>query len=109
MNKTLSVVTMSAVACVVMLGVAVLRSTHVFAQQDGGVSDQAAAQIAAIAAVKQSLTPAQQKVDSNLVFAAKAANGELAGTGIDTIPSVAGTADQAAQNGYVTVDINATV
>jgi hypothetical protein len=107
MKKALSVVSVVAVSCVAVMGVAVWRSAHVFAQQDSGVSDQAAAQIAAIAAIKQSFTPAQQKIDSNLVFAAKAANGELAGTGVDTIPSVA--AQTADENGYVTVDISGSV
>jgi hypothetical protein len=109
MKNILSVVSVLAVSCVGVMGLAMLRSTQVLAQQDPGaqaLSDAAAAQIAAIAAIKQSFTAAQQKIDSNLVFAAKAASGELAGTGIDQIPSVAGVADS---SGYVTVDIQGTV
>jgi hypothetical protein len=109
MRKTFSVVTVLAVSCVGVLGVVMLRSAPVSAQQDPGVSGQAAALMAQITAIKQGFTPAQQKIDSNLVFAAKASTGELAGTGIDTVPSVAQTAAQAAQDGYVTVDINGNV
>src|SRR5690349_7371738 len=107
MKKALSVVTVLVVSCVAVVGVIAWQSSHVLAQQDTGISDQVAAKMAMIAAIKQQFTSAQQKVDSNLVFAAKAASGELAGTGVDTVPSVQSTPVDA--NGYVDVDINANV
>jgi hypothetical protein len=107
MKKALSVVIVVVVSCVGALGVIAWQSSHVFAQQDTGISDQVAAQMATIVAMKQQFTISQQKVDSNLVFAAKAANGELAGTGVDTVPSVQAPAVDT--NGYVTVDISGNV
>ncbi len=107
MNKSFSVVTLLAVSCVSVMGLVMLRSAHVLAQQDQGVSDSAVAQMVAIAAIKQSFTAAQQKVDSNLVFAAKAAGGELAGTTVDTIPSVTGPGTDLTD--YVAVDITGNV
>jgi Subtilase family len=103
MKKTLSVLTVLAFSIAGVLGVFVLRSAHVFAQQDSvpGIADSALAQMATIANIKQSFTPRQQKIDATLVFTAKAAAGDLAGTGIDTIPSISGST----LDGYVTVDI----
>ncbi len=108
MKKTLSVLTVLAMSCAAVLGVVMLRSVHVFAQQDSGVdgiSATAIAQMAAIANIKQSFTPIQQKIDANLVFAAKAAAGDLAGTGVDTIQSLSGSD----LNHEVIVDISGTV
>src|SRR5215470_4607555 len=79
--------------------VLVLGGTQAFAQQ--GIADSASQQIADIISVKQGFTPAQMKIDANLVFAAKVANGELTGTSVTDIASPAGTDLQ----GNVTVDI----
>ena len=107
MRKSLSVLSVIAVSCAGVLGVVVLRSARVHAQQDGveGISASALAQMAAIATIKQSFTPVQQKIDANLVFAAKAAAGDLAGTGVDSIPSLSGSD----LNRALTVDISGTV
>src|SRR6266853_626685 len=69
------------------------------------LSASATAQITEILRAKSQLTAAQQKIDSNLVFAAKAARGELAGTSF-------GARIQAVQtdaSGLVTVDIKGAV
>jgi len=107
MKKRISVVSLIAVSCAGVLGLVVLRSAHLLAQQDGvdGISSSALAQMAAIANIKQSFTAVQQKIDANLVFAAKAAAGDLAGTGVDSIPSLSGSD----LNGSITVDISGTV
>jgi len=76
-------------------------STLAFGQ---GVSAPASAQISGVLAAKSQFTDAQKKIDSNLVFAAKVARGELAG-------SVFGGALRAVATdaaGLVTVDIQGT-
>ena len=93
MKKILSVLTLTAVQA---LGV-----TQALAQQVGGIADSAAQQIAEILSIKQGFTSAQTKIDANLVFAAKAANGELNGTTVADIASPPSTDPQ----GNVTVDI----
>jgi subtilisin family serine protease len=87
------------------------------AGQDGvlGISDSAMQQIAAMAQMKQSLTPAQRKVDSTLLLAKKSAAGELAGTSLlniqavtDLVSSLAPTPEGALQSS-VSVDIKGNV
>jgi hypothetical protein len=108
MKKTLSISTVLAMSCAGVLGFVLVRSVRVQAQQDFGVegiSPAAIAQMATIAGVKQSFTPVQQKIDANLVFAAKAAAGDLAGTGVDQIASLSGSD----LNAFVNVDISGAV
>ena len=74
-----------------VIGVGALLSVKALAQQatdEQGISGVALQQIADIATIKQSFTPAQQKIDSSLVFAAKAASGELAGSSVADIASM---------------------
>ena len=87
------------------------------AEQDSvaGISDSAMQQIVAIAQMKQSLTPAQRKVDSTLLIAAKSAGGELASSSLqniqsvtDLVASLAPTPDAALQSS-VAVDIKGNV
>lgn len=111
MKRTFSGLTVAAVSVPGVIGLAVLLSVHALAQQrpsPPGISGSAAEQIVATVAMKRSFTPAQQKIDSNLVFAARAARGQLAGTRVADIDSVAG-ATGADLDGYVTVDIDASV
>jgi len=85
--------------------------------QDGvsGISDSVMQQIVAIQQMKQSFTPAQRKIDSTLLFAAKSASGELAGTSIKDIQSVTDLVSQlaptpeAALQSNVAVDIKGSV
>src|SRR5262245_55887438 len=89
----------------VVASVALLTS-HSFAQQGPqDIADSALQQIAEITAMKQALTAAQQKIDSNLVFTAKAANGDLAFTAVSDAPGIVAT-DPAAS---VTVEIYGTI
>src|SRR5262245_16608418 len=94
MKRILSLLTLSTISAF---------GTYAFAQQVGpeGIAESAAQQIAEIIAIKRGFTIAQMKVDSNLVFAAKAASGELTGTSVADITSPAGIDVQ----GNVTVDI----
>jgi subtilisin family serine protease len=101
MKRTSSRLTLAVVSCLGVVGL--VLSVHTFAQQgpEQGISASAVEQIVATATLKRSLTRAERKMDSNLVFAVKAARGQLAGTRVDGITSAA-TADL---NGYVPVDI----
>jgi hypothetical protein len=83
----------------ILAAVLVSGGTPAFAQQ--GIANSASQQIADIINVKQGFTAAQMKIDANLVFAAKVANGELTGTSVTDIASPADTDLQ----GNVTVDI----
>jgi hypothetical protein len=70
-----------ALAALLASGTAAVLSMHAFAQQGYGVQgidDAAVQQILVIASMKQGFTEAQQKIDSNLVFAAKIAGGDPA-------------------------------
>ena len=55
------------------------------AQQSGGLSPQVAAQMDALMAEKASRTPAQRKMDSQLVYAAKMARGEQIAPNVATL------------------------
>jgi hypothetical protein len=91
MKKTLPLVTAAAVS---VIGFGALLSMKANAQQAidaQGISDAALQQIVEIATIKQSFTPAQQKIDSHLVFAAKAANGELVASSVENIANEGGT------------------
>ena len=108
MKKIRPASTLTAGSAVAVIGFGVLLSMRAQAQQGTdaqGIADSALAQILEISTVKEGFTPAQTKIDSNLVFAAKAVRGELAGTSIATIDSVASTALQT----EVTVDISGNV
>jgi hypothetical protein len=98
--------TLAVTSSLVAIGLTLLPAVHTRAQGQaaGGISPAAVEQIAATVAVKRSFTRAERKIDSNLVFAAKAARGQLAGTPVADIQSVAG-ATGADLNGLVNVDI----
>jgi hypothetical protein len=79
-----------ALAALLASGTAAVLSMHAFAQQGYGVQgidDAAVQQILVIASMKQGFTEAQQKIDSNLVFAAKIAGGDPAAA---TVADIAG-------------------
>jgi hypothetical protein len=65
------------------------------------IADSAAQQIAEIHTLKQGFTDAQKKVEASLVFAARAANGQLSATSVANIASPPATDPL----GNVTVDI----
>jgi subtilisin family serine protease len=111
MKRTPARLTWAAVSSVGGIGLGVLLSVHALAQQGPGaqgISAAAVEQIVATAAIKRSFTRAEQKIDSNLVFAAKAARGQLAGTPAAGIDSVAG-ATATDLDSYVAVDISGSV
>lgn len=78
---------------------AAIGVTGLLAAQE--MSDSAMRQISAVINIKRSFTPAQKKIDSSLVFAAKAVRGELAGTSIESMVRKPGMHAQS----DVTVDI----
>src|SRR4030095_12688457 len=103
-----SVLTLSAVSAGCAIAVIALLSGHTFAQQGAGVdgiSDAAMQQIADILTSKASFTPDQAKLDSNLVFAVKAAAGDPAAASLADIASL-GVSDLDA---YVNVDVYGSV
>jgi subtilase family protein len=105
MRKLPPVLTASALSVLGAAGLAAVVSMQAFAQQGTGsleISAAAAEQIAAVLSIKEGFTPAQRKIDSTLVLAAKSAAGELAGTPVDGVPSVAA----AAIEQTVTVDVH---
>ena len=76
------------------------------------LSERAQAQIAALVADKAQRTPAQQKMDSHLIYAARILRGEPVAAGIATMPSVFNRVKVLAGTGsasIVEVDIKATV
>jgi hypothetical protein len=81
-----------------VIGVTGLLTTGAFAQEIG---DSAMRQMSAILNLKRSFTPAQKKMDSGLVFAAKAVRGELARTSVESMVRKPGMHAQS----DVTVDI----
>jgi len=82
-------------------------ASEIFAQQSDnvGIAESAAQQIAEIVALKNSLTPAQTKMDSSLALAAMGANGQLSATSI----AVAANPVTPNSSGNVAVDIYGTV
>lgn len=74
-------------------------------QDDGQISQQAAIRIQALIDEKDSRTPAQQKISSQLIYAAKMQKGEAISTLAPTLSVDIETTDE----GLVTVDIAAVV
>jgi hypothetical protein len=72
------------------------------------VAERARTQIALVTADKLGWTPAEQKMDSHLIYAARAMRGEPAVPGLAPLPHVIERA-QVDRQGIVTVDIKATV
>jgi hypothetical protein len=95
MKKIFSVLILAAIP---LFGV-----VQAFAQQAGadGIADSALTQMRQIIALKQGFTPAQQKIDANLVLAARAASGELAATAVASLAAPPAVDAQ----GNVTVEI----
>jgi hypothetical protein len=86
-----------------VIGLGGLLAGPVLAQQD--IGDSAVQQIAAISAAKANFTDAQNKIDSNLVFAAMAARNDVATASFSTAVSSAGVDDA----GMVAVDVGGNV
>lgn len=115
MRIPLSIVATVVLPAAAVVGLGLLLSTSTSAQQGTGVdgiAESVLEQIAAIEAIKDNLTPAQQKIESTLVLATKSANGELMGTSIanvqsvnDTLAGLAGTPVEALAS-QVVVDIH---
>ena len=106
MTKVPSTLTWVAVSVSAMLAVGALLSMQVRAQQGLGVQDISASalqQMAEISALKQGITEAQAKLESSLVFAEKAATGQMAGASSSRL-SIAG-----AEASTVDVDIYGTI
>src|ERR1044071_9312678 len=79
-HRTHLVVTLSMSVVAILVFVAFsMRSGHVDASaaMQSGISETAARQIDALIAEKESRTPAQQKIDSQLLYAAKMNRGEM--------------------------------
>ncbi len=74
-------------------------------QGDGQISESAARQIEALIAEKESRTPAQQKIDSQLIYAGKMYRGQSIAAGIPTLEVNVGLES----DGRVVVDITAYV
>jgi hypothetical protein len=62
-----------------------MRAVHVGASAQSDLSESAVRQINALIAEKESRTPAQQKIDSQLLYAAKMDRGEEIAEGIRTL------------------------
>src|SRR5436190_312067 len=106
MTKVPSTLTWVAASVSAMLAVGTLLSMQVRAQQGLGVQDISASalqQMAEISALKQGITETQAKLESSLLFAEKAATGQMAGATSSGL-SIAG-ADASA----VDVDIYGTI
>src|SRR5690349_8591896 len=116
MKKSLSIWMVAAASALVIFTVSEFFPRRALAQQDSGISDSALQQIATIVELKRNFTDAQKKLDSSLVFAVKAASGELAGTNIEGIggagtdlPAETTTVSPPDLQTTVTVDIHGTV
>ncbi len=72
---------------------------------DGKISDEAAKQIQALLDEKESRTPAQKKIDSNLLYQIKMERGEPIAKGVEKLQTDLTVDD----NGGITVDITARV
>jgi len=105
MKHTSSKWTVAAASAAVLAALIALLSNHAVAQQAQDIADSALQQIADISAIKRGLSPAQQKIESGLVFTAKKANGDLAFTSVSDVPGIE-TIDLVTS---VTVDISGTV
>ncbi len=90
-------------ALLVLLAFAVCAGTA--GAQSSGISPGAMAQLQAIIDEKKARTPAQQKVDSNLLYEAKQRRGVSIAAGVRTLA----TGVEVGPNGEVVVDITATV
>src|SRR5215470_13412357 len=103
MKNTSSNWTLAAASAAALAALVAFLSIHAVAQQAQDIADSALEQISEISAIKDGFTPAQQKIDSALVFAAKKANGDL------TFTSVADAPETIDPGTNVTVDISGTV
>jgi hypothetical protein len=104
MKRLLSASTLAVVSVLVVIGSGAVLSVRALAQQGSGpqgIADSALDEIVAISVIKQGFTDAQKKIDSNLVFAVKAAGGELTGSSVANIASVV----EATSQNRVSVDI----
>ena len=90
-------------ALLVLLAFAVCAGTA--GAESSGISPGAMAQLQAIIDEKKARTPAQQKVDSNLLYEAKQRRGVSIAAGVRTLA----TGVEVGPNGEVVVDITATV
>src|SRR6266446_4877404 len=77
----------------------------VSAQDTSRISDTAIQQIQALMSEKESRTPAQQKIDSQLLYAIKMRRGQGVAAGVQTLAVDVGADD----TGVVTVDVTAIV
>jgi subtilase family protein/VCBS repeat protein len=86
MNTTLERVALAVFAATVLVGFEPMTGgAQLEAQTAQAVSPQAAAQISALSAEKDARTPAQRKMASSLVFAAKMARGERIASNVATL------------------------
>src|SRR5262245_28553779 len=69
----------------VLAGATIPSTSRLHAQQTPSLSPQVMAQMSALAAEKRSRTPAQRKIDSNLLWGAKMARGEAIAQGVQTL------------------------
>ncbi len=81
------------------------EATQNAAAEDKGISAAAAAQIEALAAEKRSRTPAQRKIDTQLLYASKMSRGEPIAAGVQSLAVSVGETER----GRVVVDISGTV
>jgi VCBS repeat-containing protein len=95
----------AAAALALSTGAVALVAAPAGAAEPPAVSDPVAEQIAAIAAEKATRTPAERKVDSNLLYAAREAAGHRA---VDGAPQLRSTVEPRT-DGTVEVDLTATV
>lgn len=90
---------------VLVLAVGLVISTRRSAMAQGAISNNAWVQIQTLAEEKKSRTPAQRKVDSNMVLQLKRNRGIVMGNGLDTLDLGV----NVARNGKMEVDIRADV
>jgi hypothetical protein len=69
----------------VLAGATIPTTSRLHAQQRQGISPQAVAQMSALVAEKRSRTPAQRKIDSNLLYGAKMARREAIAQGVQAL------------------------
>lgn len=81
------------------------KPQHAVSAEQGQISTSALRQIEAIAEIKRSLTPAQRRIDSQLILARKQETGELAALNLSSVQTGVEKSDE----GKVLVDITADV
>ena len=86
-NRRANIAVMLGLALVAILTFVALsmRAGQVDASAQSEISESAARQIDALIAEKESRTPAQQKIDSQLLYAAKMNRGEMIADGVTTL------------------------